>query len=385
MAPLDPVALAQALIRRPSVTPADAGAMDVVEAALVPLGFVCRRMRFNQTENIYARRGIGGPNLCFGGHTDVVPPGDMDAWTHDPFAGALAEGELHGRGAVDMKSAVAAFIAAAASTREPEGERGGSLSLIVTGDEEGSGYDGARRVVEALLAEGERIDHCLVGEPTSSAVLGDMVKVGRRGSVNAVVTVEGRQGHVAYPHRAANPVPVLIRLLNGLLAERLDEGFPEFQSSNLEVTDLEVGNPAHNVIAARASARLNVRFNPNWRAADIVARLEAACRAAEDGFDGGVRLAPRISGEAFYTEPGPFVTLVAEAVRAATGREPELSTSGGTSDARYFRALCPVVEFGLVGATMHMVDERTAVADIHTLTRIYEGVISRYFETFRER
>ena len=383
MALIDPVELARDLIRRPSVTPADAGAMDVLEAALTPLGFVCRRMRFNQTENVYARIGRKGPHLCFGGHTDVVPPGDVRAWTHDPFSAAVVGDELHGRGAVDMKGAVAAFVAAAAEALET-GTLPGSISLIVTGDEEGSGYDGARRVVEALLAEGERIDHCLVGEPTSSAVFGDMIKVGRRGSVNAVIAVEGVQGHVAYPHRAANPVPVLVRLLNGLLADRLDDGYPEFQPSNLEVTDLEVGNPASNVIPAKAQARLNVRFNPNWRSTDVVAKLEAACRAAEEGFGGTVSLAHRVSGEAFYTPPGPFVTVVADAVRDVTGREPELSTSGGTSDARYFRRLCPVVEFGLVGATMHMVDERTPVSELRALTRVYGQVISRYFETFRE-
>ncbi len=384
MALIDPVELARDLIRRPSVTPADAGAMDVLETALTPLGFVCRRMRFNQTENIYARIGSGRPHLCFGGHTDVVPPGDVAAWAHDPFSGDVVGDTLHGRGAVDMKGAVAAFVAAAARALEA-GPLAGSISLIVTGDEEGSGYDGARRVVEALAGEGERIDHCLVGEPTSSAVLGDMIKVGRRGSVNAVITVEGVQGHVAYPHRAANPVPVLVRLLNGLLDERLDDGFPEFQPSNLEVTDLEVGNPAHNVIAAKASARLNVRFNPNWRAAEVVAKLEAACQAAEQGFAGRVTLAHRVSGEAFYTEPGPFVSVVADAVRDVTGREPELSTSGGTSDARYFRTLCPVVEFGLVGATMHMVDERTPLSELRALTEVYGGVIRRYFEAFREQ
>jgi succinyl-diaminopimelate desuccinylase len=378
---VDPIALAQDLIRRPSVTPLDAGAMDVLEGALRPLGFVCRRMRFGDIENVYARRGSAGPNLCFGGHTDVVPPGDAAAWVADPFGGLVTDGMLHGRGAVDMKGAVAAFVAAVSAVLA-RGEPNGSLSLIITGDEEGSGHDGARRIVETLLAEGERIDHCLVGEPTSSAELGDMIKVGRRGSLNCVLTVEGVQGHVAYPHRAANPVPVLISLLNRLQTKRLDEGFPEFQPSNLEVTDLEVGNLAHNVIPARASARLNIRFNPNWTGADLVAWIEGLCREAEAGFQGRVILKPTVSGEAFFTQPDRFVDVVREAVEAVTGRKPELSTSGGTSDARYFRALCPVLEFGLLGTTMHMVDERTPVAEVQALTRIYEGVIGRYFETF---
>jgi len=378
---VDPIAFAQDLIRRPSVTPRDAGAMDVLEGALQSLGFACRRMRFGEIENIYARRGTQGPNLCFGGHTDVVPPGDIAAWRTDPFAGEVSEGVLHGRGAVDMKGAVAAFVAAV-SRVIAKGEPGGSLSLIITGDEEGSGHDGARRIVETLLSEGERIDHCLVGEPTSAAALGDMIKVGRRGSLNCLITVEGVQGHVAYPHRAANPIPVLIALLHKLATHKLDDGFPEFQPSNLEVTDLEVGNLAHNVIPARASARLNIRFNPNWKGADLVAWIEGLCREAETGFKGRVILTPTISGEAFFTQPDRFVSIVSEAVEAVAGRKPELSTSGGTSDARFFRALCPVLEFGLLGTTMHMVDERTPVAEVEALTQIYQGVIRGYFDAF---
>jgi succinyl-diaminopimelate desuccinylase len=378
---VDPIAFAQDLIRRPSVTPLDAGAMDVLEGALQSLGFACRRMRFGEIENIYARRGTVGPNLCFGGHTDVVPPGDTAAWRTDPFAGEVSHGVLHGRGAVDMKGAVAAFVAAVSRVLA-KGEPGGSLSLIITGDEEGSGHDGAQRIVDTLLSEGERIDHCLVGEPTSSAELGDMIKVGRRGSLNCVLTVEGVQGHVAYPHRAANPVPVLIALLHRLATHRLDDGFPEFQPSNLEITDLEVGNLAHNVIPARASARVNIRFNPRWKGADLVAWIEGLCREAEAGFNGRVILKPTISGEAFFTQPDRFVSIVSAAVEAVAGRKPELSTSGGTSDARFFRALCPVLEFGLLGTTMHMVDERTPVAEVEALTQIYEGVITGYFQAF---
>ncbi len=376
MTPIDPVDLARALIRRPSVTPADAGAMAVVEDALQSLGFACRRMRFGEIENLYARRGTTGPNLCFAGHVDVVPVGDAASWSRDPF-GAEIDGEaLHGRGAVDMKSAVAAWIAAI----PPVAASLGSLSLLITGDEEGPAVDGTRRVVETLIAEGERIDHCIVGEPSSSERLGDMVKVGRRGSLNAWITVEGIQGHVAYPDRADNPVPVLVRLLDRLVAERLDEGAPKFQPSNLELTELEVGNPAQNVIPARARARLNIRFNPVHTGTSLSDWLQRECALAEAGFRGSVRVEPAVSGEAFYTPPGDFTELVSEAVEAETGVRPTLSTSGGTSDARFIRALCPIVELGLVGTTMHKVDEQAPVADIRALSRLYARLIERYFE-----
>ncbi len=370
----DPVALARELIRRPSVTPTDAGAMDLVQGWLEPLGFTCRRMPFGGVENVYARRGEGGTNLCFAGHVDVVPAGDAAAWSVDPFAGEVRNGVLLGRGAVDMKGAVAAWVAAVARA----GDVPGSLSLLITGDEEGVAVNGTRKVVEALLAEGERIDACVVGEPTNVEALGDMVKIGRRGSFHAWVTVEGVQGHAAYPHRAANPVPVLIEALHRMITATLDEGHPGFQPSNLQVTELEVGNPAANVIPPRARGRLNIRFNPHWTGERLTRWMEEVCADAGRGFAGTVSVEARTSGEAFLTPPGAFSTLVAEAVREATGRDPELSTSGGTSDARFIRALCPVVEFGLVGSTMHMVDERTPLADLEALTQAYEGIIRRF-------
>ncbi|MEO8927414.1 MAG: succinyl-diaminopimelate desuccinylase [Caulobacteraceae bacterium] len=378
---LDPVALTQALIRRRSVTPADDGAMDVAHGALEGLGFACRRMRFGEIENLYARLGTARPNLCFAGHTDVVPPGDAGAWTHGPFEAVQAGGVLHGRGAVDMKSAVAAFIAAAAATIA-KGEPAGSISLLITGDEEGVAEHGTKAVVAALAAEREVIDHCVVGEPTSSQTLGDMIKIGRRGSIGAEIAVEGVQGHVAYPHRAANPVPVLIALLARLQARVLDAGYEGFQPSNLEVTTVDVGNPAGNVIPARATARLNIRFNPAHTGESLAAWLTEEARASGDGFGGQVTLTPRISGEAFLTQAGPFTTVVAGAVEAVSGVRPELSTTGGTSDARFIRALCPVVEFGLVGATMHAIDERAPVAEIRTLSAIYERLIADYFAAF---
>ena len=302
---LDPVALAQALIRRPSVTPADAGAMDVLQTALEGIGFVCRRMKFGEIENLYARRGLQGPNLCFAGHTDVVPVGDAEAWTNGPFDGTIKDGVLYGRGAADMKGAVAAFAAACAAA----GDVRGSLSLLITGDEEGDADNGTVKVVEALMAEGERIDHCVVGEPSSLSQLGDQIKIGRRGSVSASIVVEGIQGHVAYPERAANPVPVLIRLLDRLQSRVLDEGYPEFPVSNLEVTTIDVGNTAGNVIPARASAKLNIRFNPNHTGQALADWFQAECDAAGAGFKGTVSLKSKIGGEAFLTTAGPFVEV----------------------------------------------------------------------------
>jgi succinyl-diaminopimelate desuccinylase len=378
---IDPVELTQTLIRRNSVTPADGGAMDVVQSALESLGFTCRRMKFGQIENLYARHGTARPNLCFAGHTDVVPVGDSAAWSAGPFEAAVRDGVLIGRGAVDMKSAIAAFISAAQAVLA-RGAPAGSISLLITGDEEGEALDGTKAVVAALAAEGEVIDHCVVGEPTSSAVMGDMIKIGRRGSINLAVTVEGRQGHVAYPHRAANPVPPLIAFLSAVQARALDDGYLGFQPSNLEVTTIDVGNPAGNVIPASAKARLNIRFNPSHTGAALSDWLAAEAAKAGEGFDGRFILTPQISGEAFLTEPDRFVEVVAGAVRAVSGVEPELSTTGGTSDARFIRGLCPVVEFGLVGATMHAVDERAPVAEIRTLTAIYERLIGDYFAAF---
>jgi succinyl-diaminopimelate desuccinylase len=375
---LDPVALTQDLIRRPSVTPADEGAMDIVQQVLEGLGFACRRMKFGEIENLYARYGTARPNLCFAGHTDVVPVGDAAAWTHEAFAAEIVDGVLMGRGSVDMKSGIAAFIAAAAKAIAA-GEVTGSLSFLITGDEEGVATHGTKMVVDALLAEGEAIDHCIVGEPSSAETFGDMIKIGRRGSINVWITVDGAQGHVAYPHRAANPIPPLVELLHRLQNHVLDEGYTGFQPSNLEVTTIDVGNAASNVIPAQARARLNIRFNPAHKGAELAAWIEAEARTVAEGFSGRITVEPMISGEAFLTEPGAFTDLVAAAVEDVAGAPPELSTTGGTSDARFIRALCPVVELGLVGKTMHMVDERVALADLETLTAIYERFLEDWF------
>jgi succinyl-diaminopimelate desuccinylase len=385
---IDPVELTRDLIRIPSVTPADEGAMDVLERHLTALGFHCRRLAFEgpggegvhaRIENLYARRGTASPNLCFAGHTDVVPTGPSDQWSAQPFNAEVRDGLLYGRGAVDMKGGIAAWVAAVSQVLA-EGEPKGSLSFLITGDEEGPALHGTRRVVETLMAEGEVIDACVVGEPSSQHALGDMIKIGRRGSLNSWITVHGKQGHVAYPDRAANPAPVMARLLARLADHRLDEGFEGFQPSNLEITTIDIGNPATNVIPAEARARLNIRFNPTHTGDELIAWLNAMAGEAQAASGLRIELEHLCSGNAFLTERGPFVEGVQDAVEAATGRRPEASTTGGTSDARFIRAMCPVLELGLVGQTMHQVDERAPVAEIEALAEVYRRVIGTFFE-----
>lgn len=375
----DALALARDLIRRPSVTPLDAGALDVLAQALEPAGFRIVRRRFGEVENLYARRGRAGPNFCFAGHTDVVPVGDRAAWSVDPFAAEVRDGWLIGRGAADMKAAIACFAAAAIDRPYREGE---SVSLLITGDEEGPAIDGTVKMLAHLREAGERIDHCLVGEPTSVAAVGDVVKNGRRGSLNAVLTAEGRQGHVAYPSLALNPVPVLMDWLNALRARVLDAGAPGFDPSNLEVTTIDVGNAAHNVIAARAEAKLNIRFNTHHSGAALLAWLEETRARFEAESGARLTLAARATGEPFYTEPGAFTDVVTGAVARTLGRQATLSTSGGTSDARFIKDVCPVCELGLQNATAHMVDERVRVEDVAALSRVYAAVLDDYFSAF---
>jgi succinyl-diaminopimelate desuccinylase len=375
---MDCLALARALVRCPSVTPEDAGALDLMEAALGGLGFRCWRLRFGEApdgpvDNLYARIGTEGPHFAFAGHTDVVPPGDPARWSVAPFAGVVEGGLLVGRGAADMKGALAAMVEAA--RRHVARGSPGSLSFILTGDEEGPATFGTDPLLGWMAREGHVPDACLVGEPTSVRVLGDTVKVGRRGSLNAWITVIGAQGHVAYPHRADNPVRRLVRILAELQERVLDSGTDWFAPSNLEVVDLEVGNPATNMIPAKASARLNIRFNDRHRGAELEGWIRAVVAAHAPAADVTVR----ISGEAFLTEPGALSEIVAGAVEAVTGVRPELSTSGGTSDARFIRRLCPVVEFGLPGESMHKVDECAAAADIERLADVYDAVLIRFF------
>jgi succinyl-diaminopimelate desuccinylase len=381
MTGIDPVALAQALIRRPSVTPRDEGVLGVLEAALAPLGFDCERMPFSEpgtpdVDNLFARRGSAGPHFCFAGHSDVVPVGDLAGWSIAPFAGEVHAGTLYGRGAADMKGAIAAFVAAAQRFLAARGpDFGGSISLMITGDEEGPSINGTRKMVERLAARGERIDACIVGEPTCETTLGDMAKIGRRGSMNVTIEVTGIQGHVGYPHLADNPIHTLLRMLTALTAEPLDAGNADFQPSSLQVTTIDVGNPATNVIPARARARFNIRFNDLYSSATLEARI----RRTLDAVGGRYALAIEVSGESFLTARGRLSEILVAAIADVTGRTPALSTTGGTSDARFIARHAPVIDFGLVGRSMHKIDERAPVADIHALSRIYEAVLVRFF------
>jgi succinyl-diaminopimelate desuccinylase len=365
---LDPVALTQALIRCPSVTPADAGALDVVAQAASGLGFTVHRLVFDDTPNLFARRGTAGPHLCFAGHTDVIPPGEA-TWSMDPFSGTLRDGAVWGRGACDMKGAVAAFLAAV-----PDEPGAGSLSLLITGDEEGPATGGTVRVLEWMREHGHIPDFCLVGEPTNPATLGEVVKIGRRGSMNARIRVEGVQGHVAYPSRVDNPVHRLLHALAELTAAPLDAGTDWFEPSSLQVTSFDVGNTATNLVPATATARLNIRFNDRHTGVSLEAWLRALLARHAERFT----LDVSVSGEAFLTAPGPATDRLARAVAEATGVQPRLDTGGGTSDARFIARYCPVAEFGLVGATMHMADECVPVADLHALTAVYGAVIRAF-------
>ncbi len=363
----DPVPLAQALIRCASVTPADAGAQDVLAAALDALGFTVWRLPFGATPNLFARRGTGGTHLCFAGHTDVVPPGA--AWSADPFGGEVREGVLYGRGACDMKGAIAAFVAAVT------GRKGlGSISLLITGDEEGLATDGTVRVLEWMAAHGQVPDLCLVGEPTNPRRLGEVIKIGRRGSLNATITVHGIQGHSAYPDRADNPVHRLVRALSALIAAPLDAGSEWFEPSTLQITSVDVGNAATNVIPASAMARLNIRFNDLHTGAALEAWLRTVLVQHAERFD----LEVTVSGESFLTAPGPLVDRLAAAVAGASGITPRLDTGGGTSDARFIARYCPVAEFGLVSATMHQADERVPVEELRHLAHIYGAVLAAF-------
>lgn len=382
-----PLALARALIRCPSVTPEEGGALSFLADLLSRAGFSVERPVFSEAgtpdiENLYARIGTASPVLVFAGHTDVVPPGEEASWTQGPFSGAIADGFLYGRGAVDMKGGIACMLAATLAFLDARGpDFGGSIAFLITGDEEGPAVNGTVKLLDWAKARAERFDHCLLGEPTNPDALGEMIKIGRRGSLTGRITVHGRQGHVAYPHRAENPIPGLLRLASALIAEPLDGGTAHFDASNLEFTTIDVGNPATNVIPASAKAVFNVRFNDDWTAetlgAEIAKRLEAA---AGNAVRFSLDLQPSNS-PAFLTRPDAFVDLVADAIQAETGRRPALSTTGGTSDARFIKDACPVIEFGLVGRTMHETDERVALADLERLTAIYGRVLEAYFDT----
>jgi succinyl-diaminopimelate desuccinylase len=385
----DAVSIARDLIRCPSVTPADAGALGVLESLLKAAGFEVHRVTFSEPgaadiDNLYARIGKQAPHISFAGHTDVVPPGDETAWSHGAFSGEVKGGFLYGRGAVDMKGGIACSVAAvlahlAAHGGNPRDDGKGSISFLITGDEEDVSVNGTVKLLQWVAARGEKFDHCVLGEPSNVEVLGDCIKVGRRGSQSGTLYVDGVQGHVAYPHRAANPVPDISRLIVALSEEPLDHGSAQFQASNLEFTSVDVGNPASNVIPGQARAKFNIRFNDHHTQETLRKLLEERLAKAC-----GNRIRARIVWEpsnsnVFVTKPGPFTDLAVAAIEEVTGRKPELSTSGGTSDARFISSYCAVIEFGLVGQTMHQIDERTPVSDLEKLTRIYRGVLDRYF------
>ena len=374
--------IARALIRFPSVTPEDCGALPYLRDRLAKAGFAAELVTFEAPGtpavlNLHARFGSGAPNLAFAGHTDVVPPGDKARWRFDPFAGEIADGQLWGRGACDMKGGVAASVAAALRFIA-RGAFAGSISFLLTGDEEGPAVNGTVRLLDWALAKGERFDHCVLGESTSVEAVGDTIKHGRRGSLNGRITIRGRQGHAAYPHLALNPIHALAPILTALLKPPLDKGNADFEPSNLEVVSVDVGNPAFNVIPGEARLKFNVRFNDLWTPDSLAAEIARRVAAADKDKRATLAFEPT-NAVAFLTKPGPFTDLVAAAVHDVTGRTPSLSTGGGTSDARFIRNACPVVELGLVNATIHAVDERVALSDLEALSLIYERVLERYF------
>ena len=382
---MDPVTLAYDLVRCPSVTPREAGALALIETVLKGAGFEVHRVTFAQpgtlpVENLYGRIGSTGPHLVFAGHTDVVPPGEEAKWTHPPFAGEVMDGTLYGRGAVDMKGAIACAIAAALEHLAAHGRKSrGSISFLVTGDEESIAVNGTVKLLAWARERGQRFDHCILGEPSNADTVGDTIKIGRRGSLNGVLVITGKQGHVAYPERADNPVRGLVTLMSALQAAALDHGSAHFGPSNLEFTSIDIGNAVVNLIPGEARARFNIRFNvchSQISLKTLIERLAAA--AAGERVRWHIEWEPS-NADSFLLEPGPFVDLVSGAIKEATGQVPKLSTSGGTSDARFIKDYCPVIEFGLVGQTMHQVDERTALADLATLTAIYRKVLDRYF------
>ncbi len=381
----DPIAIARGLLRCPSVTPEEGGALTYLQDVLSKAGFTVHRTTFAEPgtapiDNLYARIGTAKPNLVFAGHTDVVPPGDAKAWRHPPFAGAVADGVLYGRGAVDMKGDIACFVAAALDYLAANGgaPKRGSLSLLITGDEESVAVNGTVKLLQWAAARGETFDHCILGEPSSQQVLGDTIKAGRRGSLNGTLIVRGRQGHVAYPDRADNPIRGLVTLIAALQAP-LDQGSEHFDPSNLEFTSVDVGNPTVNLIPAEARGRFNIRYNDRHSQASLKALIEHRAQTAAAG---RIRYAfewPPSNADVFFTAPGPFTDLAMAAIAEVTGRQAKISTVGGTSDARFIKDYCPVLEFGLVGRTMHAVDECAPIADLIALTAIYRAIIETYF------
>ena len=382
---IDPLNLSQALIKCPSVTPDSGEALDVLQDILSEMGFRCEQVNFSAADtpdvnNLYAKFGHSSPNFCFAGHTDVVPVGDLEAWTVDPFGAEIKKGMLCGRGASDMKTAIACFVAAVSrfiDTRDNNFK--GSISLLITGDEEGPAINGTKKLLEWITEKGDVLDACLVGEPTNPNELGDMIKIGRRGSLNGYLTVSGTQGHTAYPHLADNPIHLIVKMLETITSKELDQGTDHFQASTIQVSTIDVNNPATNVIPAKARATFNVRFNDLHKATDIERWVREGFDTVTKQTDSSYDLITKVSGEAFLSPPGQLSAVLSGAVTEVTGRTPVLSTSGGTSDARFIKDYCPVAEFGMVGATMHKIDESVKLVDLEVLTAIYTTTLENYF------
>jgi succinyl-diaminopimelate desuccinylase len=378
---VDPIFLLQELIKLPSVTPKDAGCLDLIESYLKPLGFMCHRLPFGRddpqaTDNLYARWGTSGHNFCFAGHTDVVPTGDLNRWSVGPFGAEIKNDCVYGRGAVDMKGSIAAFVAAVAEVITKYSPKH-SFSLLLTSDEEGPATFGTKKVIEWLKAKGEVIDSCIVGEPTNPKTLGEMVKIGRRGSLNAKITLQGKQGHVAYPHFALNPIPALLAYLTDLLRETLDQGTDFFMASNLEVTSIDVSNLATNIIPEQATAQLNIRFNSLHTGRSLIEFLESKMEKIRLTHHKGLKwsLETTISGESFITKDVKLQNMITQSIQAVTGLTPKLDTSGGTSDARFLKDICPVIEFGLISDQAHQIDEHVSIKDMVNLTSIYREIL----------
>jgi succinyl-diaminopimelate desuccinylase len=375
----NPETLLQDLIRCESVTPLEGGALNLLEQTLKASGFHVQRLKFEEVDNLFAWIGSGHPHLCFAGHTDVVPAGDASLWTHPPFSGEISEGFMFGRGATDMKGSVAAFVAAARDAVQENGKPPGTLSILITGDEEGPAINGTAKVLTWMQEHTHVPDHCLVGEPTCSDALGDTIKIGRRGSLSFTVSVTGKQGHAAYPHKADNPVPKLAALVTRLHVTKIDDGNAHFDPSTLAITSFDVGNPAGNVIPAKATLKFNIRFSTEQNFGLLKEWVDAQIAAVRDLYGGAWSVTSLEGADAFITEPGAFVGQVIDAVQAETGLVPKLSTSGGTSDARFIKDYCPVLEFGPTNATIHQTDERISLEELHGTTRIYRRIIDNYF------
>ncbi len=381
----DPVSLLSMLVKCPSVTPVEGGALSALREVLEAIGFQCTRLVFSDhatpdVDNLFARIGTGSPHICFAGHTDVVPTGNVEDWSHPPFSAQIEDGFLYGRGASDMKGGIACFIAALKRFLDTkQGAFKGSISLLITGDEEGPAINGTDKVLKWMADNHHTPDHCIVGEPTSVAHVGDMIKIGRRGSISGHLVVNGIQGHVAYPHKARNPFDLMVRILERLMAEKLDDGTEHFQPSNLEITSVDTNNPAGNVIPAKVEARFNIRYNDTYDSDTISARITKICEQTAGPLAQHMQLSFEVSGDSFLTQPDAFVAAVASAIVAQTGLTPEQSTGGGTSDARFITNYCPVIEFGAVAENIHGIDERANIENLETVTRIYADVLKRYF------